>query len=56
MAIATVLQLPPIHPVFGVESRMWDNRCMLHRGRAWNDAKHRRVMYWTTVAGEGPTA
>ena len=35
---------------------MWDNRCMLHRGRAWDYARHRRVMHRTTVAGEGPTA
>jgi len=35
---------------------MWDNRAMLHRGRAWDYAKHRRVMHRRTVAGEGPTA
>ena len=35
---------------------MWDNRCVLHRGRPWDAAKHRRVMRRTTVAGEGPTA
>ena len=35
---------------------MWDNRCMLHRGRPWDAAVHRRVMRRTTVAGEGPTA
>lgn len=35
---------------------MWDNRCMLHRGRPWDEARHRRVMHRTTVAGEGPTA
>jgi alpha-ketoglutarate-dependent 2,4-dichlorophenoxyacetate dioxygenase len=35
---------------------MWDNRCVLHRGRLWESAKHRRVMRRTTVAGEGPTA
>lgn len=33
---------------------MWDNRCVLHRGRPW-DFKYRRVMRRTTVAGEGPT-
>ncbi|MDH3704080.1 MAG: TauD/TfdA family dioxygenase [Alphaproteobacteria bacterium] len=33
---------------------MWDNRCVLHRGRPW-DYKHRRVMRRTTVAGDGPT-
>jgi alpha-ketoglutarate-dependent 2,4-dichlorophenoxyacetate dioxygenase len=35
---------------------MWDNRCMLHRGRPWDEAKYRRVMHRTTVAGDGPTA
>jgi alpha-ketoglutarate-dependent 2,4-dichlorophenoxyacetate dioxygenase len=35
---------------------MWDNRCVLHRGRPWDSARHRRVMRRTTVAGEGPTA
>jgi alpha-ketoglutarate-dependent taurine dioxygenase len=34
---------------------MWDNRCVLHRGRPWDAAHHRRVMRRTTVAGEGPT-
>jgi alpha-ketoglutarate-dependent 2,4-dichlorophenoxyacetate dioxygenase len=33
---------------------MWDNRAVLHRGRQW-DARHRRVMHRTTVAGDGPT-
>ena len=35
---------------------MWDNRAVLHRDRAWDYAKHCRVMHRTTVAGEGPTA
>jgi alpha-ketoglutarate-dependent 2,4-dichlorophenoxyacetate dioxygenase len=35
---------------------MWDNRCILHRGRPWDAAKHVRVMRRTTIAGEGPTA
>src|SRR5262249_10292903 len=35
---------------------MWDNRCVLHRGRPWDESRHRRVMHRTTVAGEGPTA
>ena len=35
---------------------MWDNRCVLHRGRLWDSARHRRVMHRTTVAGDGPTA
>ena len=35
---------------------MWDNRCVLHRGRPWDERRHRRVMHRTTVAGAGPTA
>jgi alpha-ketoglutarate-dependent 2,4-dichlorophenoxyacetate dioxygenase len=35
---------------------MWDNRAVLHRGRPWDAARHRRVMRRTTVAGAGPTA
>ena len=35
---------------------MWDDRCVLHRGRPWNESRYRRVMHRTTVAGEGPTA
>jgi alpha-ketoglutarate-dependent 2,4-dichlorophenoxyacetate dioxygenase len=34
---------------------MWDNRCVLHRGRPWDEARYRRVMHRTTVAGAGPT-
>jgi len=35
---------------------MWDNRCVLHRGRPWDENRYRRVMHRTTVAGDGPTA
>jgi len=35
---------------------MWGNRCMLHRGRPWDESRYRRVMHRTTVAGVGPTA
>ena len=34
---------------------MWDNRSVLHRGRPWDEQRHRRVMHRTTVAGLGPT-
>jgi len=34
---------------------MWDNRCVLHRGRLWDSARYKRVMHRTTVAGGGPT-
>jgi alpha-ketoglutarate-dependent 2,4-dichlorophenoxyacetate dioxygenase len=35
---------------------MWDNRCVLHRGRPWDESRYRRVMHRTTVAGQEPTA
>jgi len=35
---------------------MWDNRCVLHRGRPWDAKAHKRVMRRTTIAGEGHTA
>ena len=35
---------------------MWDNRCVLHRGRPWDTTAHKRVMRRTTIAGEKPTA
>jgi alpha-ketoglutarate-dependent 2,4-dichlorophenoxyacetate dioxygenase len=35
---------------------MWDNRCVLHRGRPWDATQNKRVMRRTTIAGEGPTA
>src|SRR5262245_5262582 len=35
---------------------MSDNGGVLHRGRPWDESRHRRVMHRTTVAGDGPTA
>ena len=43
------------HPWRQWDLVMWDNRCVLHRGRPWDAARHKRVMRRTTVAGEGPT-
>ncbi len=34
---------------------MWDNRCVLHRGRPFAADRHARVMRRTTIAGDGPT-
>ncbi len=34
---------------------IWDNRCVLHRGRSWEKTRYRRIMRRTTVAGDGPT-
>ncbi len=31
---------------------MWDNRCVLHRGRPYDMAKHHRIMHRTTLAGD----
>jgi alpha-ketoglutarate-dependent taurine dioxygenase len=31
---------------------VWDNRCLLHRGHAW-DLKEPRVMKHTRIAGDG---
>ena len=33
---------------------MWDNRCVLHRGRPFNATMERRVMRRTTISGDGP--
>jgi alpha-ketoglutarate-dependent 2,4-dichlorophenoxyacetate dioxygenase len=35
---------------------MWDNRCVLHRGRPWDASKYPRIMRRTTIAGDGATA
>jgi alpha-ketoglutarate-dependent 2,4-dichlorophenoxyacetate dioxygenase len=35
---------------------IWDNRCLLHRGRPWDSRRYPRIMHRTTVAGDGPTA
>jgi alpha-ketoglutarate-dependent 2,4-dichlorophenoxyacetate dioxygenase len=29
---------------------IWDNRCTMHRGRPYDDIRHRRIMHRTTVA------
>lgn len=31
---------------------MWDNRCTMHRGRPYDEARHRRVLHRTTVSDE----
>ncbi|MGH7368512.1 MAG: TauD/TfdA dioxygenase family protein [Candidatus Rokuibacteriota bacterium] len=53
---ATRPELVYTHPWQVGDLVMWDNRCMLHRGRPWDESRYRRVMHRTTVAGEGPTA
>ena len=34
---------------------MWDNRCLLHRGRGFDADRWRRLMRQTRVSGDGPT-
>ena len=55
-AIATQPQYTHSHTWRDNDLVIWDNRCCLHRGRPWDKARYRRVMYRTTVAGIGPTA
>jgi taurine dioxygenase len=33
---------------------MWDNRCTMHAVMPYNNAKHRRILHRTTIAGETP--
>jgi alpha-ketoglutarate-dependent taurine dioxygenase len=33
---------------------VWDNRCLLHRGRPYDTQRFRRIARRTTIAGEGP--
>lgn len=56
LAFATRPQFVHTHRWTPGDLVMWDNRCVLHRGRPWDEARHRRVMQRTTVAGVGPTA
>lgn len=35
---------------------VWDNRCLLHRGRPYDARRFRRVARRATVAGDGPVA
>ena len=34
---------------------IWDNRRVQHRGTGFNEAKYRRIMHRTTVAGDKPS-
>ena len=33
---------------------VWDNRCLMHRARAFDDQRYVRVMHRTTVKGDQP--
>lgn len=52
---ATQPQFTYLHQWAANDFVIWDNRCMLHRGRPWDVTKYPRVMHRTTVAGAGPT-
>ena len=56
VAAATRPELVYTHRWRAGDLVMWDNRCMLHRGRPWDEERYRRVMHRTTVAGDGATA
>jgi alpha-ketoglutarate-dependent 2,4-dichlorophenoxyacetate dioxygenase len=56
IAVATRPELVYTHRWRVGDLVMWDNRCMLHRGRPWDEGRYRRVMHRTTVAGQAPTA
>jgi alpha-ketoglutarate-dependent 2,4-dichlorophenoxyacetate dioxygenase len=34
---------------------IWDNRCTMHRGRPYDDTRHRRDMHRTTVRDHAST-
>ena len=56
VAAATRPELVYTHRWQAGDLVMWDNRCMLHRGRPWDEGRYRRVMHRTTVAGDAATA
>jgi alpha-ketoglutarate-dependent 2,4-dichlorophenoxyacetate dioxygenase len=56
VAMATKPELVYTHRWQVGDLVMWDNRCMLHRGRPWDEERYRRVMHRTTVAGDAATA
>ena len=53
--IATQPQFTYLHKWSANDFVIWDNRCVLHRGRPWEVTKYPRVMHRTTVVGVGPT-
>jgi alpha-ketoglutarate-dependent 2,4-dichlorophenoxyacetate dioxygenase len=53
--LATQPQFTYLHKWAANDFVIWDNRCMLHRGRPWAVTEYPRVMHRTTVAGAGPT-
>jgi len=56
MAFATQPRFVHAHRWRRHDLVMWDNRCLLHRGRPYDQARHARYMVRTTLAGDAPTA
>jgi alpha-ketoglutarate-dependent 2,4-dichlorophenoxyacetate dioxygenase len=52
IAFATQPQFVYRHPWRVGDLVMWDDRCTMHRGRPYDDARHRRVLHRTTVSDE----
>ena len=43
------------HPWTVHDLVIWDNRCTMHRGRAYDDKQHRRDMRRVTLSDSAPT-
>jgi alpha-ketoglutarate-dependent 2,4-dichlorophenoxyacetate dioxygenase len=55
MAFATQPQFVHRHVWTVGDLVMWDNRCTMHRGRPYDDARYRRDMHRTTVRDHAST-
>jgi alpha-ketoglutarate-dependent 2,4-dichlorophenoxyacetate dioxygenase len=55
MALATEPRFVHTHRWRRHDLVMWDNRCLLHRGRPYDQARHARYMVRTTLAGDAAT-
>jgi alpha-ketoglutarate-dependent 2,4-dichlorophenoxyacetate dioxygenase len=52
IAFATALHFVYRHSWRVRDLVMWDDRCTMHRGRPYDDARYRRVLHRTTVSDE----
>ena len=52
MAFATEPQFVHLHRWHVGDLVIWDDRCTMHRGREYDDTRHRRDMHRTTVSDE----
>ncbi|MDP7548379.1 MAG: TauD/TfdA family dioxygenase [Alphaproteobacteria bacterium] len=55
-AIATKSEFTYRHVWRNDDLVMWDNRAVLHRGHPYDEARERRLLVRTTLAGDAPTA